>query len=170
MRLSLCACVIAISLSARTGWAQAGVYGLFTGANLDPANTTSTKIYGPTFGLFADFATPMVKFGGDVRATLLNGSGSRNYWAVTGPRLQVDIPAFALDPYAEALAGGGDSISTAYNKPTLHIDYELLAGVDRPLNKLLGWRVLEFSYTHNIAGAGELATKVLSTGLVLHIP
>jgi hypothetical protein len=52
----------------------------------------------------------------------------------------------------------------------VHIDYELLGGVDRRLFAILDWRVLEFSYTRNIAGSGELRTKALSTGLVLRIP
>jgi hypothetical protein len=120
--------------------------------------------------MYADFTSPAVKFGGDVRAAILNGNGSRNNYAVVGPRLEVDLPVYSLKPYAEALAGGGDSISTSYPNSTLHIDYELLLGVDRPLNKLLEWRVLEFSYTHNIYGAGDLATKALSTGIVFRIP
>ena len=164
------ALAVAVLLLARTASAQAGVYALFTGANLDPANTNSTKIYGPTFGLYANFPMPAVKFGGDVRAAFLNGHGSRNYYAVAGPRLEVDLPVLALKPYAEALVGGGDSISTAYPNSTLHIDYELLGGVDRRLFAILDWRVLEFSYTRNIAGSGELRTKALSTGLVLRIP
>jgi len=166
----VCMLTLAALLSAKTASAQAGAYVLFTGANLDPAGTASTRIYGPTFGLYANFSTPVVKFGGDVRASLLNGSGTRNYYAVTGPRLEVDLPAISINLYGEALAGGGDSISTAYPNPTLHIDYDLLLGVDRPLNKLLSWRLLEFSYTHNIYGAGELVTKSLSTGLVLRVP
>ena len=90
MRLKLCACFVAVLFSSVTAWSQAGVYVLFTGANLDSSNTVSTRIYGPTFGLYANFPTPVVKFGGDVRAALLNGQGTRNYYAVTGPRLEVD--------------------------------------------------------------------------------
>ncbi len=170
MRLRLCICAIVVLLSAKTASAQAGVYTLFSGANLDPAGTASTKIFGPTFGLYANFNTPVVKFGGDVRAALLTGNGTRNYYAVTGPRLEADLPVLALKPYVEALVGGGDSISTAYPKPTLHIDYELLAGVDRRLLPVLDWRVLEFSYTSNIGGGGDIRTKALNTGLVLRIP
>jgi hypothetical protein len=170
MRLKLCACFVAVLFSSVTAWSQAGVYVLFTGANLDSSNTVSTRIYGPTFGLYANFPTPVVKFGGDVRAALLNGQGTRNYYAVTGPRLEVDLPVLSLNPYIEALVGGGDSISTAYPKSTLHIDYELLAGVDRKLLPILDWRVLEFSYTANIGGAGNIHTKALSTGLVFRIP
>ena len=164
------ACALAALLSAQTACAQAGVYALFTGAHLDPATAATTGVYGPTFGMYADFGTPFVKFGGDVRGALLTGGGTRNFYAVTGPRLEADLPVLSLKPYAEALAGGGDSIATPSSNPTLHIDYELLAGVDRPLNRLLEWRVLEFSYTHSINGAGELTTKALSTGLVLRIP
>ncbi len=89
---------------------------------------------------------------------------------MTGPRLEADLPVLSLNPYIEGLVGGGDSISTAYPKSTLHIDYELLAGVDRKLLPILDWRVLEFSYTANIAGAGDIHTKALSTGLVFRIP
>jgi len=167
--LRVCALSVAL-LSCAVANAQAGVYALFTGANLDPTGATSTRIYGPTFGLYADFPTPVVKFGGDVRGAFLNGSGTRNYYAVTGPRLEVDLPIIGLKPYGEGLVGGGDSTSNATNRPALHIDYELVAGVDHKFFTLLDWRILEFSYTHNIGGAGDLQTKALSTGLVLRIP
>jgi hypothetical protein len=168
--LRLCVLSIAALICGSSANAQAGVYALFSGANLDPTGASSTRIYGPTFGMYANFPTPVVKFGGDVRGAFLNGSGTRNYYAVVGPRLEADLPIIGLKPYGEALVGGGDSISTATNKPTLHIDYELVAGVDRKFFTLLDWRILEFSYTRNIAGAGDIETKTLSTGLVLRIP
>jgi len=166
----MCAWVLAGLLCAKIASAQAGVYGLFTGANLDSSGVPTTKIFGPTFGIYADFSTPVVKFGGDVRGALLTRSGVHNYYGVTGPRLEVDLPVFSLKPYAEALAGGGESISKLDPRAALHIDYELLAGVDRKFTSLLEWRVLEFSYTSNIGGGGSLQTKALSSGLVVHIP
>ncbi len=57
----LCALAVAVLIfSARTMSAQAGVYALFTGANLTPTGTASTRIYGPTIGIYADFHTPVV--------------------------------------------------------------------------------------------------------------
>ena len=63
-----------------------------------------------------------------------------------------------------------DPFSIAYPKATLHINYELLAGVNHKLFTILDWRILEYSYTSNINGGGDLKTKSLSTGLVLRIP
>jgi hypothetical protein len=186
MRLSLCICAGALLLSARPAFPQAGVYVLFTGASLDTsqttatfvnsnpvptltATTTGTRIYGPTFGIFADFPTPVVKFGGDVRGSLLTGNGSHFYYGVTGPRLEVDLPILSLKPYVEGLIGGGESFTKADTNPTLRFNYVFLAGVDRKLFAVLDWRVLEFSYTRVIIQT-DTPTKALSSGLVLRIP
>jgi hypothetical protein len=181
----ICTLVLSSLLSAKAATAQAGIYALFTGADLDTSstvisspitspstftsNTTTTMIYGPTFGLYADFPTPVVKFGGDVRGSLLNGGGSHLYYGVTGPRLEVDVPFLNLKPYGEALIGGGQYFTKADTNAALRFNYVLLAGVDRKLNALLEWRVLEFSYTKVIIET-DTPVKALSTGLVLRIP
>ena len=178
--LSICVWTLAAALSAKTVSAQAGVYALFTGANLDNIQTTqpivsqpsttattTTKLFGPTLGFYGDIPTPVVKIGGDIRGELLNGSGKQHYNGVGGPRIAVDIPAVKLMPYAEFLFGFG-SYKTTTPLATGHIDYEYVVGVDRKLFKLLDWRILEFSYCNYYNGT--IPTKGLSTGLVVRIP
>jgi len=181
--LSICACALATALSAKTASAQAGIYALFTGANLDttqqtvttspPSVTTAnvtTQLFGPTLGFYGDIPTPVVKIGGDFRGELLNGSGQQHYSGVGGPRIAVDIPAVKLKLYGEYLLGFG-SYKTTTPLATGHIDYEYVVGVDRKLFSLLDWRILEFSYCKFFNNYnGPIATKGLSTGLVLRIP
>jgi hypothetical protein len=164
---SICAWALAAALSAKTASAQAGIYALFTGANLDTTPSTSTQIFGPTFGFYGDFPTPVVQVGGDIRGELLNGSSQRHYNGVVGPRIAVNIPIVNLKPYGEFLFGFGSYKTTTPNA-TLHVDYEYLVGVDRRLISRLDWRILEFSYCNFYNGT--IPTKALGTGLVLRIP
>jgi hypothetical protein len=177
------AAVAALFFSSQTASAQAGVYALFTGAHLDTTQATentpvtspptytdttvATSVYGPTFGLYADLPTPILKIGGDLRATLLNGGGEQHYSGVIGPRIAVNIPVVRLTPYGEFLFGVG-SYKTTTSNSTTHIDYEYVVGVDRRLFPLLSWRVLEFSGTEYYNGS--VPTRALSTGIVLRIP
>jgi hypothetical protein len=180
----LCACALAELLSAKAASAQGGVYVLFTGANLDTTqtvanipittpptfttSTTATRIYGPTIGFFGNLPMPVVKLGADVRGSLLNGSGSQQYYAVAGPRIEVDLPKISLHPYAEGLIGGGNYLSLADTKTAFKVEYEFLVGADRKLIAILHWRILEFSYTKDLSG--DIPTKALSSGLVLRFP
>jgi hypothetical protein len=163
----MCSWAVAVLLSARIASAQAGVYALFTGANLDTTPSTSTRIYGPAFGLYADLPVPVVKIGGDLRSYLLNGSGKQHYNGVIGPRVEVDLPVVKLKPYGEVLFGVG-SYKEYSTDATQHIDYEYVVGVDRKLMGIIDWRILEFSYCNYYNGT--VPTKALSTGLVLRIP
>jgi hypothetical protein len=160
-----CIWALATLLFARTAAAQAGAYALFTGAHLDTATTTS--VYGPTFGFYGNLPTPVVKVGGDVRGSVLNGGGLQHYNGVIGPRIEIDVPFFNLKPYGEVLIGFG-SYKTTTSNTMLHVDYEYVGGIDRKLFSIADWRVLEFSYCnyHN----GNIPTKTLNTGLILHFP
>jgi hypothetical protein len=167
----------ALLFSANSASAQAGVYAHFTGAHLDttqvtassPTTTTiATGVYGPTFGLYADLPTPIIKIGGDLRAALLNGGGEQHYSGVIGPRVEVDIPVVHLKPYGEFLFGVGSYKEFSTDATQQHIDYEYVVGVDRKLIAIFDWRILEFSYCNYYNGT--VPTKALSTGLVVRIP
>jgi hypothetical protein len=162
--------------------AQIGVYAGFTGANLDTAQTTyapvsntvtttgvSTRLYGPTAGLYADLPIPIVKLGADIRGSFLKGSGYQHYSGKIGPRVAVNIPVVKLKPYGEFLVGVGNYIATPNSTTsTTHIDYGYAVGVDRKLILLLDWRMIEFEYTNYYNGS--VPTKALTTGLVLRLP
>jgi len=164
----MCALPLAVLFSAKVATAQVGGYALFTGADLDTTSTTTTRIYGPTFGFYADFPTPVVKIGGDLRGYLLNGSSKQHYNGVIGPRVEVDLPIVKLKPYGEVLFGVGSYKELSTTDATQHIDYEYIVGVDRKLIAIFDWRILEFSYCNYYNGT--VPTKALSTGLVLRIP
>lgn len=166
-------------LCAKTASAQVGAYAQFTGANLD-VGQTSTRIYGPTFGIYANLPIPVVKIGADLRAVLLNGGGEQHYNGVIGPRIEVHIPVINIKPYFEFLVGIG-SYKTTTSNSTTHGDYEYVVGVDRKLLTLIDWRIIEFSDTNydwaafgcpsNIACSNtSVPTRALSTGLVVRIP
>jgi hypothetical protein len=174
---------VGAALCVATAPAQVGGYAMFTGANLDVTTTTeanpatlppvfitstaATKIYGPTFGFYADLPTPVVQIGADFRGYLLNGSGKQHYSGVFGPRVAVNLPVVNLKPYAEFLFGFG-SYKTVSSNATVHVDYEFVVGVDRKLISLLDWRVIEFSGCNYYGGS--VPTRALATGLVVRIP
>jgi hypothetical protein len=174
---SICLLALTAALSAKAASAQAGVYALFTGANLDTTQTTgsspgtttnvTTQLFGPTLGFYGDLPMPVVKIGGDIRGELLNGGGKQHYNGVIGPRIAVNIPVVKLMPYGEFLFGFGSYKTTTPNATT-HVDYEYVAGVDRKLFSLLDWRIVEFTYCNFYNGT--IPTKGLSSGLVVRIP
>jgi hypothetical protein len=178
-RLRACAWAVAALLTApallcaKTAAAQVGAYAQFTGANLD-VGQTSTRIYGPTFGIYANLPIPIVKIGADLRGYLLNGSGKQHYNGVIGPRIEVHIPVINIKLYGEFLVGVG-----SYNKEIkthATLDYEFAVGVDRKLISILDWRILEFSDCNYFNGSlytsstAPVPTRALSTGLVVRIP
>lgn len=79
----------------------------------------------------------------------------------------MNLPVVNLKPYGVILFGFS-SYKTTTPDATLLVDYEYVVGVDRKLFSLLDWRILEFSYSNYYNGS--VATKGLSTGLVLRIP
>jgi hypothetical protein len=179
----ICTLALAAALTASFASAQTGVYALFTGANLDVPqsieatpvtspptftnSTVTTRIYGPTLGIYANLPIPVVKLGADLRGYLLNGSGKQHYNGVIGPRIGINIPVVKLTPYAEFLFGVG-SYKELSTDATQHIDYEYVVGVDRKLFAIVDWRVLEFSDCNYYNGT--VPTKALATGLVVRIP
>jgi hypothetical protein len=168
MALTLLACGIA--------QAQIGIFANFTAATQDRVSSTNTNqywIYGPTFGIYGQFPLPLISIGADLRGEYLTGSQLHHWDGVLGPRLEIKPPGISLHPYAEFLVGIGGYQDNFYSSTTTtHVDYDIVAGIDRKLIPLIDWRVIEFTYNSyfNKPSSAGSASKQLSTGLVLRLP
>ena len=130
------------------------------------SNATSSWAYGPTLGLFAEVPFPFFSVGGDLRGQYITGDQLHHWNVMAGPRLEVRPGK--LKPYAEFVVGfGGYQDSRYATGYTGHIDYAIVAGVDRKLIPLIDWRVIEFAYNNYFNNHNTPGSKQFSTGIVL---
>jgi len=172
-------CLLGIMALGLTGaaCAQTAIYGEFTAAKVDSANTP--WMYGPTIGLYHDSGHGLLATGLDVRGTFAgrgdtNGSNSSQTLdtLMGGVRLAVTPRVLPIKPYGEVLGGlghlktGRGSARTSSTK----FAYQFIGGVDFTILPRVDWRVVEFSYGR-LAGLGDsFAPKTLSTGIVFRLP
>jgi hypothetical protein len=166
---------LATILLATAAQAQIGIFANFTAATQDRAAQANTQhwIYGPTGGLYAELPLPLIAIGGDLRGTYLNGDQLHHWNVVLGPRVQIKPPGISFHPYGEFLVGWGGYRDGLYTtNTTTHIDYDIIAGIDKKLIPLIDWRVVEFTYNSyfNRDSQSGSASKGLSTGIVLRLP
>jgi hypothetical protein len=149
--------------------AQIGLYGNFTAGTQYrvTSNTTTSWTYGPTIGLFAEIPLPYFSIGADVRGQYITGDQLHHWNAMAGPRLE--IRPFGIKPYAEFVVGfGGYQDARTSSNYTGHVDYAIVAGVDKKLVPLVDWRVVEFAYNSYFNNHNDLpGSKQFSTGLVI---
>lgn len=151
--------------------AQTGVYASFSASNFDLPNIGWQ--YGPTFGLYHDFAhAPLLSAGADARASLLGSGSTKAYTGLIGPRVQLHPHLLPVKPYAEVLIGAGQ---VEYGQGTAHTDstkfaYQLIGGADVTILPRIDWRVAEFSFGGFSALGDSFHPKTLSTGVVLRLP
>jgi hypothetical protein len=167
-RISLSFCgLLLLSLSTPAAKAQVGLYGGFTAANTNIAN--SKWIYGTTFGgYYNTFHLPLLNFGLDARVSILDGSNTVN--GLIGPRAEAHIPL--LKPYLEGLVGashisGGQGVA-AFTDTAL--SYGFAAGADVTIFPRLDWRVVDYNFVRSPNIAGGINQDILTTGIVLRLP
>jgi hypothetical protein len=160
--ISLLLCSIAAS-------AQTGIYGTFTAANLNSANTN--WIYGPTVGVYFDrLHFGLASAGLDLRGQFLGGGGSAQLNSgLGGARVAITPHVLPIKPYAEALAGVG-YVKDPFSGSSTNFEYTLLGGLDLTFFPRLDWRIIEFSYGGISAFDGNLHPKTFSSGIVFRIP
>lgn len=138
--------------------AQIAIYAGFSGARL---NSTSTNVYGPLVGVYAQTGR-FLAIGADVRGSFLTRSGNQFYTGALGPRIALKPVGLPIKPYAEALVGVANSSSST------NLNYQILAGVDATILPHLDWRVIEFDYSATTNSS--INAKILTTGLVFRLP
>lgn len=167
LRLFLCA-VLLLPLSA---WAQTAVYADFSASNFDVPNVGWQ--YGPTFGIYYDhWHVPFISLGVDGRASFIGSGSTKVYSGLIGPRVQVRPHVIPLQPYAEALIGGGN---VQFGQGVARTDknafeYQVVAGADLTVFPRIDWRVAEFSYSGFSSLGQPFNPKTFSTGIVLRLP
>ena len=164
----LCALFALLLLASPAAHAQTGLYGGFNAAKINyPSNKWA---YGGMFGIYSEFVkVPPVRVGADLRFSILRLDTNTNLFStMIGPRFAFHPVGLSLTPYAEGLIGEGRySFGNNVGSAT-KFQYEVLAGVDRPVVPHLDWRVLEFSYSGlSTVQRQNLHLETLSTGLVL---
>jgi hypothetical protein len=114
----------------------------------------------------------------DARDAIQHGNNASINSFLVGLRLAAKPMAFNLKPYGQFSVGLGRTKSPL---SPIHIDklqYGIYAGLDRPINKHVYWRIVEISYgsvttvsSDDFGGAPIPAATILgfSTGLVFRI-
>jgi len=173
--LLLLLCCISPVFLVRTAQAQIGLFANFTAATQYRVSSSSTAYdqswtYGPTGGIYAQFPLPLISIGADLRGEYLTGDQLHHWNGVIGPRIEIKPPGLSFHPYAEFLVGIGGYHDGLYTtNTTTHVDYDIVAGIDRKLIPLIDWRVIEFTYNSYFNNRTP-ASKQFSTGLVLRLP
>jgi hypothetical protein len=135
---------------------------------------------GVDFGGYWDFVH-YSKFdvGFDMRDAIQHGNSASLNSFTAGLHVEAKPMAHQLKPYAQLSFGAG---RTRPPQSTVHVsklEYDITAGVDRPLNRHVDWRIVEVGYgsvttisSNTFGGQAVPAAKLLnfSTGFVFRIP
>jgi hypothetical protein len=155
----------------RTAICQVSFYGDFSASKLTYLSNTNV-LYGPTIGSFIDFATTRhINFSADLRGTFVGAGGARLDGVVVGPRVATAIKFQKLKPYAEFMVGfarynnGQNAVASSSTDSEIQVN----TGVDRPVARLIDWRVFEYSYAQYYGLGGQYNPKTFSTGIVFHL-
>jgi hypothetical protein len=155
----------------RTTLCQVSFYGDFSASKLTYLSNTNV-LYGPTIGSFIDFASVKhINFSADIRGTFVGAGGVRLDGVVVGPRVATAIKFQKLKPYAEFMVGfarynnGQNAVASSSTDSEIQVN----TGVDRPVARLIDWRVFEYSYAQYYGLGGQYNPKTFSTGIVFHL-
>lgn len=194
MKLRLLVPSLALALTTMAAHAQVGLYlnpvvsrvGNST-ADSGPfaflgQNATSRIFGGVDIGGYYNFAHyTKADVGFDVRDTIQHGGGASLKSFLFGLKVEAKPMAHGLKPYAQVSIGEGSSKSPL---STIHIgkvEYDVFAGVDKPIARHVDWRILEVGYgsvtTISSASFGGITPEPIgsstllnfSTGLVFRI-
>jgi hypothetical protein len=146
-------------------------------------NTTSRIFGGVDFGGYYEFAH-FEKFdvSADLRDVIQHGNSASLNSFLVGVRVSGKPFAHSLKPYGQLSIGAGRTEAQLSPEHISKLEYDIMAGVDRPLNRHVDWRILEIGYgsvttisssTHGFAGQATVPAANLlnfSTGFVFRIP
>jgi hypothetical protein len=151
--------------------AQTAVYAIFSASDFDLPHVGWQ--YGPTFGIYHDaWHLPFVGVGVDARASFIGSGSTKVYSGLVGPRAQVRPHVVPLQPYVEALIGGGNvQVGQGVARTDKNVfEYQVVVGGDLTVLPHIDWRVAEFSYSGFSGMDQPFNPRAFSTGIVLRLP
>ena len=108
---------------------------------------TSQIFGGVDFGGYYEFAHySKADVSVDMRDAIQHGNAASLNSFMAGLRLAAKPMAYNLKPYAQLSVGAGRSKSPLSAAHIERLQYGIYAGVDKPLNKHIDWRIVEISY------------------------
>jgi hypothetical protein len=108
---------------------------------------TSQIFGGVDFGGYYGFAhLSKADVSADVRDAIQHGNNASINSFMVGLRLAAHPMAFGLKPYGQFSVGAGRTRPPLSDAHTTRLQYGIYAGVDKPLNKHVDWRIVEISY------------------------
>jgi hypothetical protein len=159
MKLRFLVPALALALTTIAAHAQVGIYFnpvvsrisnsvADTGPFAFLGDGQKSQIFGGVdFGGYYEFAH-YSKFdvSADMRDAIQHGNNASINSFMVGLRLAAKPMAFNLKPYVQASVGAGRTRASASEAHIDKLQYGIYAGVDRPFNKHVDWRIVEISY------------------------
>lgn len=194
MKLRFPVLALALALTTIGIHAQGGLYlnPIFTHistANTDTGpfaflgeNATSKTFGGVVFGGYYDvFHQPKYDISLDLRDSIVHGGNASLNSFLFGVRFAAKPVRSSFKPYAQGSVGAGRSKSPL---SPIHADkftFNVAAGIDRPINRHVDWRIVEvgygsvttigsYLYKGDTVSAPSTHLINFSTGLVFRIP
>ncbi len=144
-------------------------------------NQTAQTFWGVNFGGYFDFKNPRpIKFGLDMRDSILHGSGASLNNFLVGIRISGRPFNNALKPYIEPVVGEGHSRAPFTAITVGKVEYGAFAGVDYATSHHIDFRLVEVGYqslitasSETIGGTATIPSSTMlsvSTGLVFRFP
>lgn len=158
MRLRYVLPALALAVVAVSAEAQVGVYlnpVVTRISNSTPDNgafsflgngVTSRTFGGLDIGGYYDLTRAGMKFGVDVRDTIVHANNASLNTFSLGARVEASPIAHGMRPYAEVYAGAARSKAALTVVHSTRAAYGVLAGVDLPLNRHVDFRVVELGF------------------------
>jgi hypothetical protein len=110
-------------------------------------NTTSRFFGGVNIGGYYTFyKSPMFDVSADVRDEIQHSNTASLNSFLVGPHLALQPTTFGIRPYVQLSIGEGRTSSPESPAHTTKLEYDIFAGVDKPLGKIVDWRVIEVGY------------------------
>jgi hypothetical protein len=144
-------------------------------------NTTSRIFGGVDFGGYYEFFHgPMFDVSVDVRDAIQHGNSASLNSFLVGPRVAFKPVNFGLKPYVQLSVGAGRTVSPLSPVHITKLEYDVFAGIDKPLSKHVDFRVIEIGYGSVTTVSSSIyggpvpipAARLLnfSTGFVFRVP
>jgi hypothetical protein len=159
MKLRFLVPALALALTTIAAHAQVGIYfnPVVSRISNSKADTgpfaflgdgqTSQIFGGVDIGGYYDFAHySKADLSVDMRDTIQHGNNASINSFMVGLHLEAKPMAFNLKPYAQVSVGAGRTRASASDAHIDKLQYGIYAGVDKPLNKHVDWRIVEISY------------------------
>jgi hypothetical protein len=108
---------------------------------------TAQTFGGVDFGGYYEFAHySKADLSVDMRDAIQHGNNASINSFMVGLRLAAKPMAFNLKPYGQFSVGEGRTRPPLSDAHITRLQYGIYAGVDKPLNKHVDWRIVEISY------------------------